>query len=135
MRRAYSGSCHCGMVRFEVAVDVSAGTTKCNCSICSKLRMWVVQVPFEAFLLLAAQADLTDYRGHNPVAHHFFCKHCGVHPFARVDMPNMSGVPYYNVNVGCLHGLDIDELVDAPVHYQDGRNDDWSSEPTRTSHL
>lgn len=135
MHKTYSGNCHCGAVRFEADIDVSAGTTKCNCSICSKMRLWAVQVTPDAFRLLDGADDLTDFRGRNPVAHHLFCKHCGVHAFEWVDVPNMSGAPYYNINVTCLEGLDIDELMAAPVTYRDGRNNDWGAVPAEVRHL
>jgi hypothetical protein len=133
--RTYTGSCHCGAVRFEADLDIGAGTVKCNCSICTKLRLWSARVRPAAFRLIAGGAALTDYRGSNAVAHHFFCRHCGVHPFERVDVPNMTGGEYYNINVGCLDGLDIDALMAAPVSYCDGRNDDWGSRPAEVRHL
>ena len=135
MAKRYLGSCHCGAVAFEASVDLSRGTTKCNCSICTKLRNWTVQVEPSAFYLAGGASDLSVYRGNNPVAHHFFCSHCGVHPFARVDMPNMSGMTYYNINVACLDGVDVDVLVTAPMSFRDGRNDNWGSEPSETRHL
>jgi hypothetical protein len=135
MRKTYSGSCHCGAVRFEADLDIAAGTGKCNCSICTKTRLWLVNAKPEDFRLIAGEAELTDYRGANPVAHHTFCKHCGVHPFEWVDMPNMSGEKYFNINVACLDGLDIDELMAAPVSYYDGRNDNWGSRPSEVRHL
>ena len=111
MLKTYSGSCHCGAIRFEADVDISTGTGKCNCSICTKMRLWSVQAKPEAFRLITGEAELTDYQGSNRVAHHLFCRHCGVHAFEWVDVPNMTGGKYCNINVACLDGLDIDELV------------------------
>ena len=135
MLKTYSGSCHCGAVRFEVDLDIGGGTEKCNCSICTKMRLWSARVRPEAFRLLAGETELTDYRFDTKVAHHLFCRHCGVRPFEWVDLPNMTGGKYYNINVACLDGLDIDELVTAPVTYYDGANDDWHSGPKETRHL
>lgn len=135
MLKTYSGGCHCGAVRFEADVDIAAGTGKCNCTICTKTRNWLVNARPQDFRLLAGESDLADYRGKNPVAHHQFCKHCGVHAFAWVDVPNMSGEKYYNINVACLDGLDIDELMAAPVSYYDGLNDNWGARPDEVRHL
>ena len=135
MLRTYTGSCQCGAVRFEADIDISAGTGKCNCTICTKMRLWAVEAKLEVFRLVAGEAELTDYRGANPVAHHTFCRTCGVRPFEWVDMPNMSGSKYYNVNVACLDGVDIDELMAAPVAYYDGLNDNWDEAPAETRHL
>lgn len=135
MFRTYAGSCHCGAIRFEVDADISAGTGKCNCSICRKVRLWAIHVTPESFRLLAGHADLSDYMGRNAVAHHFFCPKCGVHPFDRVDMPNKIGFTYFNINIACLDGVDVDELMSAPVKYYDGANDAWHLRPDEVRHL
>lgn len=135
MLRTYGGGCHCGAVRFEADLDIAAGTHKCNCSICTKLRLWSVKIRPEAFRLLAGATELTDFQGGNAVAHHLFCRRCGVHAFERIEMPNMDGAPYLNVNVACLDAVDIDELAAAPVTCHDGRNDDWAAPPAEMRHL
>jgi hypothetical protein len=135
MRKTYSGGCHCGAVRFEADLDIAAGTGKCNCTICTKMRLWSVEVRPDAFRLLSGEAEMTDYRGRSDVAHHLFCRHCGVRPFEWVDVPNMTGSRYYNVNVACLDGVDIDELMAAPVTYYDGLNNAWGSTPPEVRHL
>ena len=40
MKSTHTGSCHCGSVRFECDLDLADGTSKCNCSICTKGRFW-----------------------------------------------------------------------------------------------
>jgi hypothetical protein len=135
MLKTYSGSCHCGLVRFEADLDINAGTGKCNCSICTKMRLWFVQIRPVAFRLIDGEPELMDYRGNNEVVHHLFCKHCGVHAFEWIDVPNMIGEKYYNINIACLDGLNVDELMAAPVTYYDGRNNDWRSRPTEVRHL
>jgi hypothetical protein len=135
MLKTYTGSCHCGAILFEADVDISFGTGKCNCSICTKMRLWFARVLPNAFRLIKGVSELTDFRGHNPVAHHLFCKHCGVHASEWIDVPNMIGEKYYNINVACHNGLNIDELIAAPVNYYDGRNNDWRSRPIEVRHL
>jgi hypothetical protein len=135
MLKTYAGSCHSGAVRFEADLDIDLGTGKCNCSICAKMRLWSAQAKPEAFRLLAGEADVTDFQGADTVAHHLFCKHCGAPAFEWVDVPNMTGAKYFNINVACLDGLDIDALMAAPVAYFDGRNDDWGSTPREVRHL
>jgi hypothetical protein len=60
--KTYSGSCHCGAVRFQADIDLNQGTNKCNCSICTKARAWFVFVKLDRFRLLAGAEAQAEYR-------------------------------------------------------------------------
>lgn len=117
MTKTYTGSCHCGAVRFEADLDLSRGTMKCNCTICIKMRIWSALVPPGGFRLLSGEADLTDYRPHT--LHRLFCRHCGTHVFEWGDPPGGGGRVYV-IRVNCLDDVEPEELIHAPVTYYDG---------------
>ncbi len=134
MRRTYSGGCHCGAVRFAVEADLSRGTVKCNCTICARMRLWSVKVAPADFRLAAGAGMLTDYRFGSGVANHAFCRRCGIHAFERVDLPPPRAA-YYNVAVNCLEGVDMDEVMAAPLTHADGLHDRWDRVPDEVRHL
>ena len=134
MMKTYKGSCHCGKVRFKADLDLSAGTGRCNCSICAKRRYWGAQVKPEQFRLLTGEADLADYQFGTLSAHHRFCRNCGVAAFGHGHVEEVGGA-YYSVNLACLDDVDAKELAEAPVRYMDGRNNNWWEVPTETRHL
>jgi hypothetical protein len=57
-----------------------------------------------------------------------------VRPYQYVEIPG-GGPIYYNVNLACLEGVDIDELMAAPVTYVDQLNDRWRERPAEVRHL
>lgn len=134
MIRTYQGSCHCGKVRFEADIDLDAGTGKCNCSICSKVRLWGVVVRPDAFRLLAGEADLSDYQYGSSKTHHRFCQTCGVQPFWHGYSVEKDR-PFYTINVACLDHVTDEELAHLSVRYYDGYNNNWQSPLTVTRHL
>ncbi len=125
--QTYHGSCDCGKVKFEVALDLDAGTFKCNCKICWKARFWGASAKSEAFRLLSGKDDLLIYG--NQRLHHF-CKHCGIKLFGRsADGARVA------VNMAALDDLDPQLLARAPVRYVDGLRDNFTAVPDFTGHL
>lgn len=131
--RTLTGGCHCGRVRFEVDLDLSRGSGRCNCSICSKWRVWGAMVKPEAFRLLAGADDLADYQHGPRVVHFRFCRHCGVHVCLEGDVPELGGA-YVSVGLNCLD-VEPAELLAGPISYFDGRNNAWWTPPAETRHL
>ncbi len=133
--KTYQGSCHCGAVRFEAIFDMRDGTSKCNCTLCTKQRAWFVFVKPPNFRLLSDEAGLADYQFGERILHHQFCRTCGVRAFGWGDHEIMGGLWHY-VNVASLDNADTTELAEAPVKYVDGRHDDYDGPPpTETRHL
>jgi hypothetical protein len=132
MLKTYQGSCHCGAVRFEADLDLSAATYRCNCTICSRNRFWPAIAMPEAFRLLSGGEVLTRYLFNTKRNEHYFCKYCGVRPFGIGNTP--AGQRIYGVNIGCLENATPEELAAAPIVYIDGKHDRHTA-PAITSYL
>ena len=110
--KKYSGSCHCGKVRYEVTTDL-AKVMACNCSICSKKAHLLTFVEPEHFTLKSGEGALTDYQFNKMNIHHLFCSTCGIESFARGK--KRDGASMVAVNVRCLEGVDVSALTVAQV--------------------
>jgi hypothetical protein len=134
MKKTYHGSSHCGAVRFECELDLTEGTSKCNCSICSKTRFWKALVKVGAFRLLQGEDVLVNYQFGARAIHHLFCSRCGVKAFGSGDIEQL-GSKFYAINVACLDDAMGEGLAQAPVTHEDGRNSRWDQAPDETLYL
>lgn len=134
MKRTYHGSCHCGAVRFAADIDLTAGTGRCNCSICTKTRAWGVVIKPGDFQLLAGEETLSVYRFGARQGERLFCSKCGVGPFGRGHVEQLGG-DFVSVQLAALDDVLPAELIAAPVRYANGREDLWWQEPAETRHL
>src|SRR5690348_4476995 len=110
--KTYSGSCHCGKVRYEVDADLSVPVVTCNCSICSRSGTMLAFVPKDQFRLLSGEDALTDYQFNHKRIHHLFCSTCGIKSFSRGVGPN--GKEMCAINARCLEGVDPASLQTKP---------------------
>ena len=102
----YKGSCHCGLVRFEVRKGKPIDTLiECNCSICTKKGILHTQVEDDEMVILSGEDGQALYQFGTKVARYTFCPRCGCSAFHRTR-----GRPRgYSVNARCLD--DLDELL------------------------
>ena len=98
----WSGSCHCGAVRFRVTAEIEE-LTRCDCSLCRRKGALMAKVHESELTLEAGEVELTLYRWNTGVARHWFCRTCGIYPFHR----KRSAPDSYGVNVGCLEDFDV----------------------------
>ncbi len=132
MLKTYTGSCHCGVLKFEADLDLTQSTFRCNCSICKRTRFWAAVAKEDGFRIIAGESELTKYTFNSHKNHHFFCKHCGVRAFGVGNDTPMGKM--YGVNVGCLDQLTDKELSELPITYVDGLHDKFEP-PEFFSHL
>ena len=112
----YTGSCHCGKVRYEVEGEVD-GALACNCSMCSRRGSLLWFVPREMLKLLTDESDLGTYLFNKHVIQHRFCPACGIHAFGEAPRPD--GQRMAAVNLRTLEDFDLDKV---PVKHFDGRS-------------
>jgi hypothetical protein len=105
--KSYTGSCHCGKVRYEVAMDLDK-VMSCNCSMCSRMGWLLSFVPAQQFTLLSGEDSLTDYQFGRQHVHHPFCSSCGIRSFCKGQ--SKTGDELRGINVRCLEGVDVDSL-------------------------
>jgi len=104
--KTYSGSCHCGDIKFEIDTIFSEFTI-CDCSLCKKKNAVMTKVHEDQFRLLKGEDKLGVYQWNTHTAVHHFCLTCGIYTFHRKRVTP----DYFGVNVHCLETDDINEIA------------------------
>jgi hypothetical protein len=135
MIRTFNGSCHCGAIGFRCDIDLGEPTSRCNCSICTKTRLWKTMAQPGSFRFLRGADAVAIYRFAGQRIEHRFCRHCGVklggHGAKGPHFPHDFDV----VSIACLDDMGDDVKAALSVVYQDGRHDDWANAPRTPASL
>jgi len=130
--QTYTGSCHCGAIRFEAELDLDQGSNRCNCSYCAKARAWFAFARGEGRFRLLEGGGVSEYRWTPPgePAPHLtftFCRSCGVRTYARGNLEALGGV-FHAISVPALD-LTPEQFAAIPINYIDGRNGRYDQAP------
>ena len=115
-------------------MNLDAGTTRCNSSICSKIRYRGVRADPGSFRMLRGEGALGSYAFSEGRPEHCFRNRCGVPLFGRGHIAELGG-DFVSVSVVTIDDASIGELVAAPVMWCDGLNDNGWNSPGEIRHL
>jgi hypothetical protein len=110
----YTGSCHCGAVKFRVDAPITELTT-CDCSICSMRNAVMAKIPEVGLTVLQGESMLTLYQWNTRRARHYFCQRCGIYVFHR----KRAAPDHFGVNAFCLESFDPKSV---PIRATEGAN-------------
>ena len=117
IKERHQATCHCGAVELELYLpDGLADLRRCNCSICRRKGAIMASVPSSRIKIVKGHDVLRLYQFNTHVARHYFCSVCGIYTHHQ----RRSNPEFYGVNVGCLEGVDPNDIGSVPT--SDGIN-------------
>ena len=119
--KKHTGGCHCGAVRFEVELDLGAGGSMFNCTVCTRIAAVAAIVKPAAFRQIAGEDSVSTYEWGAKISRRRFCKHCGVHCFGDGHLAEIGG-DYVSINLNCLDDFDRGTIA---IRHWDGRHNNW----------
>jgi len=130
--QTYTGSCHCGAIRFEADLDLAEGSNRCNCSYCAKARAWFAIAKGPLSFRLLDGAGVSEYRWtppDRPEPHltFTFCRSCGIRTYARGNLAALGGT-FHAISVPALD-LSPAEFAAIPVRYINGKDRRYDETP------
>lgn len=106
------GACHCGAVRFTVALTHGLPQVRrCNCSYCRMRGAVVCTAGLGDITYQTGKQWLTRYQFNTMTAEHYFCSRCGIYTHHR----RRSDPSQISVNVACLEGMSPFDFASVPV--------------------
>ncbi len=132
--KTYHGSCHCGAVHFACDIDLAEGTGRCNCSYCSKIRAWGVNIKPDAFRLISGEDALSDYQFGTKSGYHRFCRHCGIKTYSYANVAELGG-EVISIALASLDDATPAELMEGPLRFSNGRDNAWWNAPDDVRHM
>ena len=126
------GSCHCGNVEYEADISFDHPTLRCNCSICTKARGWILPMEANQLKVLKGEDSINVYTFGEGGIEHCFCSRCGIKTFGR-SIHKSPMHPFAAINVATLD-LSPEDFMKFGITYIDGRHDRQDS-PDITGYL
>ena len=120
MKKTYTGSCHCGAVRFEVDLELDH-VRICDCSLCRKRGALNHRVEDSDIRIETPLSEMTLYQWHTGVARDYFCPRCGILPFRRPSEMAVARLilAYWGLWIGFDLGfMSLSRLEAAPTEKQ-----------------
>jgi hypothetical protein len=131
-KKSYPGSCHCKTITYtvELAIPEHPEANRCNCTVCHKMGVAMLNVAESDFKLLSppskSDAQVGDYSYRNKNCHRYFCKNCGVQVWAGGEF-ELEGQKhaFFHINVLTLEPSDEIDLSTWKIKYVNGLEDAW----------
>ncbi len=99
----HTSTCHCGNLKIDFDMEQGEQAIACNCSICRRRGSLLIFRAIDKVAVHMDVTDRTDYQFAKKRIHHFFCKKCGLSPWAEAEQ---DGKKTYAINLHCVDGLD-----------------------------
>src|SRR5262249_770311 len=84
-----------------------------------------------SFRVLSGSDNIKGYHKHPLASLKYFCDVCGVRTHEGGSADYMGG-DFVGIYVATLDNAEPEELITAPVHYTDGRHNNWQNPPAET---
>ncbi|HKU37986.1 MAG TPA: GFA family protein [Polyangiales bacterium] len=95
--RTYFGTCQCGRVRYQAAIDLSGAVTDTS-------DRQTAFIKSNAFRLLSGAADIQDNQFGMLPGHTQACRHCGIRLFGKGHLRRLGG-GFYSINLATLENV------------------------------